>query len=253
LFKIVFDFLQNGLITHIEFPTWLNPMLVIIAMYIFCAVVGYLLGSINSAVLVSRLLYRQDIRKQGSGNAGLTNMMRVYGKKAAGLVLLGDVLKTVLSVAIAGFIAGFQYSFGFVLNPVLYIAAVACMLGHVYPVYFRFKGGKGVLCIAAAALVLSPIVFAVDIFMFIMMLLFTKYVSLASITAGFLYPLLLRGCWAMVGGKRLDGVIMLSAIFIALFILYCHRSNIRRLLDHTENKFSFKKKDKNQEHKEDTK
>ena len=162
----MFRILQNGLLANVLFSSEAVPMLILAA----CLVVSYLLGSINSALLVSRLVYGEDIRKKGSGNAGLTNTARVYGKKAAALVLLGDILKTAIALLITALFFGFHYYYSFSLNGFLYLSAVACILGHSYPVYFKFKGGKGVLCTAAAVLILAPAVFAVEILIFAIML-----------------------------------------------------------------------------------
>lgn len=241
IFSAIGNFLQNGLLfSGIEFSFNPFPLAVFI-----CIVISYLLGSINCAVLVSRMFYGEDIRTKGSGNAGLTNTMRVYGKHAGIYVLLGDILKTVLSIFITACVFGFQYAYSFALMPVLYLSAAACVIGHAYPVFFRFKGGKGVLCTAAAALVLSPLVFLIGIVIFLIVLFGTKYVSLASISVGFFYPILLNRLSALFGLSH-DMLTVLCTVFLGLFIIYCHRKNIRRLLDHCENKVSFGKKNKEQ-------
>lgn len=237
------DILQHGLLTKAVFHFDAAPILILLG----CLVVSYLLGSINSAVLVSRLFYKEDIRKKGSGNAGLTNTMRVYGKKAAALVLIGDILKTALAILFTALFFGFLYFRSFSLNPFLYLTAVACILGHSYPIYFKFKGGKGVLCTAVAVLILAPAVFAVEILIFAIMLLGFKYVSLASLTVAFFYPLLTDRMFRLILGGSPDMMILLATVFVGLFIFYTHRTNIRRLLDHCENKISFKKKDKGDE------
>ena len=232
--------LQNGLLANAVFSTEAAPMLILA----LCLFASYLLGSVNSAVVVSRLFYGEDIRKKGSGNAGLTNTARVYGKKAAACVLLGDVLKTALAILITALFFGFRYYYSFSLNGFLYLSAVACVLGHSYPLYFKFKGGKGVLCTAAAVLILCPAVFAVEILIFAIMLFGFKYVSLASLATAFFYPLLTDRMFRLFFGVSPDMMILLSCVFIGLFVFYTHRTNIRRLLDHCENKVSFKKKDK---------
>ena len=234
------DLLQNGLIPRIVFQSEGAPMLILLA----CLIASYLLGSINSAVLVSRVFYGEDIRKKGRGNAGLTNTMRVYGKKAGALVLLGDILKTAIAILITAIFFGFGYLRGFATDDFLYLSAVACVLGHSYPIYFKFKGGKGVLCTAAAVLILAPIVFAVELVIFALMLLGFKYVSLSSLAVAFFYPLLTDRLFRIILGAPPTMLILLCTIFIGLFIFYTHRTNIRRLLDHCENKVSFGKKDK---------
>ena len=233
--------LQNGILAGIAWP---SPVLMIAAIVLSALVVPYLLGSINSAVLVSRAFYHEDIREKGSGNAGLTNTHRVYGKKAAGLVLLGDVLKMVLSLLIVGLLFGMQYGpFAFSFNPFLYVAGTVCILGHVFPVYFKFKGGKGVLCTAAMVLTLSPLAFVALFLIFVLLLWVTRYVSASSVTVGLAYPFVLNRFMAFFCGATGDGLMTLLPVFIALLIVYCHRSNLSRLRNHTESKFSFKKKD----------
>ena len=242
----MFKLLQNGLLASIDFATEQNIKTAFLLALVGCMIVSYLLGSINSAVLVSRLFYGEDIRKKGSGNAGLTNTMRVYGKKAGALVLLGDILKTALAILISAVFFGFHYYFSFATGDVLYLSAVACVVGHTYPIYFKFKGGKGVLCTAAAVLILAPAVFAVEILIFAIMLFGFKYVSLSSLAVAFFYPLLTDRLFRLFFGVSPSLLILLSCIFIGLFIFYTHRTNIRRLLDHCENKVSFKKRDKSE-------
>ena len=229
--------MQNGILSSLSYPT---PALAILVPVLIALVVPYLLGSLNTAVVVSRLLYGEDVRQKGSGNAGLTNMLRVYGKKAALWVLLGDVLKMVLSLLFTGLFLGFQYGpYAFSLNPFLYLAGVACILGHIFPVYFRFKGGKGVLCTAAMVLVLSPFVFLFEILIFILLLVVTHYVSLSSLVVGLAYPLMLNRIMALFGYPVTDGMILLLSVLVGLLILYCHRSNIVRLKERRENRFYF--------------
>ena len=208
------------------------------------AVLGYLLGSINSAVLVSRTLYREDIRTKGSGNAGLTNMFRIYGKKAAGLTLLGDILKTVLAIVIAGLFCGFRYRAALSFSPMCWIAALACVIGHIKPVFHHFRGGKGVLCAATAILFLASPVFLVLFIAFILIVWATRYISLGSITVGAFLPLALQGymqAFIFSGDEKnfFDGGIVIFGVLFGLLIVICHRKNIGRLWRREENKFSF--------------
>ena len=214
-----------------------------VVFFLLSATVAYLLGSINSAILVSRALYRDDIRKHGSGNAGLTNMLRTYGGRAAIFTLLGDVLKAVLSIVFAGILLGFQYVGGISINDCLYVAGLFAVLGHIFPIYYGLRGGKGVLVTATVALILSPIPFVILFACFALILYFSKYVSLASITAGILYPIALQGYFMIVfPGAGTPGLLMLSSILIAILIVFCHRENIKRIGNRTERTFSFKKK-----------
>ncbi len=208
------------------------------------AIAGYLLGSINSAVLVSRTLYHKDIRTQGSGNAGLTNMFRIYGKRAAVFTLLGDILKTVLAIAVAGAFCGFRYRAALSFSPMCWIAALACVIGHIKPIFHRFHGGKGVLCAATAILFLASPVFLVLFAVFAVIVWATRYISLGSISVGAFLPLVLQGymqSFVFTGDEKdfFDGGIVLFGALFGLLIIICHRKNIGRLWRHEENKFSF--------------
>lgn len=196
--------------------------------FLLCMVCGYLLGSISTAIIVSTKKYGADIRGFGSGNAGLTNMKRVYGWGAAGYTLLGDVGKQVAAVAIGMFL-------GHV--PGAYIAGMFCIAGHILPCWYGFKGGKGVLTAATLILLLDPMVFAILLIVFMATLLLTRYVSLASIVAAFAYP---GAMFARYKGE--DPYSLLFAIVIGLFIIFMHRSNIKRLFNNQESKFTFKNK-----------
>ena len=211
------------------------------------AVAGYLLGSINSAVLVSRTLYHEDIRTQGSGNAGLTNMFRIYGKKAAVLTLLGDIMKTVLAIAVAGLFCGFRYRMALSFSPMCWIAALTCVIGHIKPIFHHFRGGKGVLCAATAVLFLVPPVFGALFAAFVLIVWATRYISLGSISVGAFLPLALQGymqAFVFTGDEKnyFDGGIVLFGVLFGLIIILCHRKNIGRLWRHEENKFSFHRK-----------
>lgn len=209
------------------------------AMLIFAVVLPYLLGSVNSAVVVSRLLYHDDVRNHGSGNAGTTNMLRTYGKGAALLTLLGDVLKTVLAVCIGSFTLAAAVGG--------WTAALFCMIGHIFPLYYRFHGGKGVLCTATAVAMLSPMAFLCAIFTFVVIVAFTKYVSLGSIFGGLMLPLFVNFENRINPyGSPVEAVV---SIAMALLILWCHRANMRRIQEGKESKLSFKSKKKDGESK----
>ena len=143
--------------------------------FIFASVViSYLLGSLSSAIIVSKALYKEDIRTHGSGNAGLTNMLRTYGGKAAVFTLVGDMLKTALAVLFTALLLGFEYKNGVSLNGYCYLSGLCAVLGHVFPIFYGFKGGKGVLVTATMALVLTPACFAVLITVFAIILIISK-------------------------------------------------------------------------------
>lgn len=187
------------------------------------AIAAYLLGSVNSAVIVSKCLYQKDIRTMGSGNAGLTNTLRVLGKKAAVLVLAGDVLKGVAAALTGRFLAG---------NAGAVCTLLFVVLGHMFPVYFGFRGGKGVLCGAAALVVISWKTGLCVLAVFLVLTVLTRYVSLGSLTAAALMPV---GIAVFVGGIPL--YLAVSGL-TSLLIIFMHRGNIRRLCEGTEPKLS---------------
>lgn len=200
--------------------------------------VAYLLGSINSAIIISKILYKEDIRTHGSGNAGLTNMLRTYGTKAAVLTLFGDMLKTALAIGMAFVIGGDSgYLGGVCINPLCYYAGMYAVLGHVFPVFYKFKGGKGVLVTATMALILCPKVFAALLIIFIIVVLISRYVSLGSIIVAILFPLAVYVDVVLVSPNS-SLLILIPALFLGIFVVWCHRSNIKRLKEGNEKKIS---------------
>lgn len=237
--------LNLGLISFIFQKTeWVDaPMWAIIPAMAVVIIAAYLLGSINSAIIISKLLYKEDIRTKGSGNAGMTNMHRNYGLGAAGLTLLGDLMKTVIAIAIAGLIFGFRYVGGVSVSDFCYVAGLAAVLGHIFPIYYGFKGGKGVLATATMALVLTPIEFAILILVFIVMVAFSRFVSLGSVSAAALYPVAISAHFSIAFTNIGMTPIMATAVIaLAVLIVWCHRSNLKRIGEGTENKLSFGKK-----------
>lgn len=212
-------------------------------LFMFLVLLGsYLLGSVNSAIIVSKALFRDDIRKHGSGNAGMTNMLRTYGKKAAVLTLIGDMMKTVLSVGMAGLFFGFQYIGGMSVNYVLYVAGLLAAIGHVFPCFYLFKGGKGVLVTATMGLILTPLVFLALFVVFVIAVALWRYISLGSVTVAVLYPVALDFYFKAVLHAQPSGPILLTSMLLAALIVWCHRENLKRITNRTENKFSFGKK-----------
>ena len=212
-------------------------------LFMFLVLLGsYLLGSVNSAIIVSRVLFGDDVRKHGSGNAGMTNMLRTYGKKAAALTLIGDMMKTVLSVGLAGLFFGFQYIGGMSVNYVLYVAGLLAAIGHVFPCFYLFKGGKGVLVTATMGLILTPLVFLALFVIFVIAVALWRYISLGSVTVAVLYPVALDFYFKAVLHAQPSGPILLTSMLLAALIVWCHRENLKRITNRTENKFSFGKK-----------
>ena len=208
---------------------------------------SYFLGSVNSAIIISKTLYHDDIRKHGSGNPGMTNMLRTYGLGGAGLTLLGDMLKVAISIFIAGVLFGFHYTAGISDHDgYCYVAGLFAVIGHIFPVYYKFKGGKGVLATATMALILSPVPFAILIALFILIVLASRYVSLGSVCAAVLYPVVVNAYFKVALSGKTPGLISLSTIIIALLVVWCHRGNLQRISDRTERKISIGGKKKNE-------
>lgn len=209
------------------------------ALLLFIATVGYFIGSINFAIVVTKLYINDDIRNYGSGNAGMTNVLRTVGKKAAVWVTIGDTLKGVLPVLAARFI--FQNSS--VVRPITaaYIVAFCTLFGHLFPVYYGFKGGKGVLTAAGAMAVVDPIAVGVLLIVFLVLVIASKMMSVGSVSVGILFPLVTFS----VQKYLLQHTVSLSNIIFSIGIggtlVYMHRSNIQRILNGTERKIGEKK------------
>jgi glycerol-3-phosphate acyltransferase PlsY len=209
--------------------------------------IPYVLGSLNFGIIISKLVFHDDIRNHGSGNAGSTNMLRTYGKGMAALTLAGDMLKGAFALLIGALLlnpmAGTTIDGVYVTNtPVdgIAIAALFVILGHIFPCFYRFKGGKGVATFAMVILATRPLIFLVLLVIFVIIVAGTRFVSLGSIIGALMFPILLN---------RLDtnypmGWFTLSSVIIAFLIIFMHRANIKRLLAGKESKISFGKKDK---------
>ena len=229
--------LQEGLYATVISPGATDMPIILLLPLLLC---GYLLGSLNSAVIVSRCLYHDDVRAHGSGNAGLTNMFRVYGKRAAAFTLLGDIFKAALAVFLGGFFFGFYYAQSLAFGYMGYITGFACVIGHIKPVFYHFRGGKGVLCTAVVVLILAPVVFAVLFLSFLLIVWLTRYISLGSVVVAGLFPIAMQGYMqTFLGQEKYDGALVLLAICFTVVIVFCHRQNLVRLWNHKENKFSF--------------
>ena len=209
-------------------------------------IIGYLLGSISVSVLLSKFVFKGDVRNFGSGNAGATNMARVYGAKGGVIVLLGDFLKAIIACILALLIAPSEYTEICILS-----VGVACLVGHAFPVFFGFKGGKGVTVGAAVALMIDWKALLFIFIVFVIVFIFTHIVSISSILSGVglivitLLFYLFNLCG--VGGNFFANFTvekMVLALFAGVFVIWLHRANIVRLLQGEEKKFAFKKKSK---------
>lgn len=205
---------------------------------ILAAAAAYLLGSVSFAVVVSKGLYHQDVRQFGSGNAGMTNILRTYGKKAAALTLAGDFLKGIAAVVIGRLIFA---AMGVTLFDGAYVGGLFAILGHLYPVYFGFRGGKGILTSIGIIAVINPLVFVGLLIIGLPLIFLTKIVSVGSLAGAVCYPILTLLVDSFQGGIRwLD---FSFSVVIALLVIWMHRANINRLLNGTENRFGGKKTD----------
>lgn len=236
------NILNNGLISLISAEGATYYVILALAV-LAAAAVSYLLGSVSSAIIVSKLMFKEDVRSHGSGNAGLTNMLRTYGKGAAALTLVGDMAKTALAVFFTALIFGFSYKNGISMSGYCYLAGLCAVLGHVYPIFYGFKGGKGVLVTASMALILCPAIFGALVLLFAIIVAISGFVSLGSIVVASLFPVCVCLYSYFLGGS----IPLLTAactIFLGAFIVWCHRSNIKRLRDGNEKKLSIGKKEK---------
>ena len=199
------------------------------------AAVAYFLGCFNGAVIVSKYILHNDIRNHGSGNAGLTNFHRVFGGGLTFVVILCDVVKAILAVVIGTLVIGTVT--GGWMGPVLgkYWAGLFCLLGHMFPCMFHFKGGKGILSGGTIALMLDWRVALVVWGGFLILAVLTKWVSLGSIWAGASFPF---ATWFVYH----DLFLLILSIIIGGLIVWKHRGNLKRILSGTESKFSLHKK-----------
>jgi glycerol-3-phosphate acyltransferase PlsY len=200
-------------------------------------VLAYLMGSFSSAVWIGKWFYNTDIRTQGSGNAGATNTIRVLGTKAGIIVMVIDVVKAWGAVMLARLFAGGNLSDAQLIDYQIVLGALA-VLGHVFPVFTGFKGGKGVASLVGVIIALySPFIFLFVLLWFALVFIITRYVSLASITASILFAIL-----AIFVFHEQNTYLIILAALIAIFIPITHHKNIKRLLKGEESKLTFRKK-----------
>ena len=215
-------FIGEYLSTH-TFPTLLPIILLMTLGFLLAAVAAYVLGSLNVGIILSTRVYKQDIRELGSKNAGATNMARVFGGKAGLFTILGEFLKTFLCVMIGRILFGTMGA---------YVSGLFAVLGQIFPLFYKFRGGKGVAATAAVMLFTNPVVFLVEFLVFVIIAGGTKFISLASIAAAFLYPVFLNS----LSGPGYHNLI---AIVIACLVFFRHKENMKRLWNKEERKFDF--------------
>ncbi len=215
-----------------EFPN-------VIIVYAITALVAYLIGSCNMAILISKYHKSSDIREHGSGNAGMTNMLRIFGRRAATWTFIGDFLKGAIVVFVAREIGkNLQMNLD-----LAYIASLFVMLGHIYPIYFKFRGGKGIATALGAMFVLNWIAFITIAIGIIPMVFIIKIVSAVCLCGASLYPVL-NFVVLFLQEKNFLGEVVpytVMSLLMALLVFYAHRENIKRLRNGTEPSFGRKK------------
>lgn len=204
---------------------------------ILVALIGYALGSISFSVIFTKKFAGFDLREKGSGNAGSTNALRTAGKKVGAITLICDILKGLVAILIAILIGNiFKYED---VASLVQIAAIAAIIGHTFPIFFGFKGGKGVATSLGVLLLVNWKIGLICLIFALILMAVTKIVSIGSIAAAILFPVLVL----FIGdGFIVEGNYFVFSIILALIVIFNHRSNIKKLANGTENKLSFKKK-----------
>ena len=208
--------------------------------------IAYVVGSTPTSIIVSRLKYKEDIREHGSGNAGATNVFRTFGWKPALFVTVIDVFKGWLPSYVAGNLNSETILFASNPDALMIIAGFAAVLGHTYTVFAGFKGGKGVGTLAGMLIALFPIALPICLLVFIITLISTGIVSLGSMLAASALPVTLYIVEGINADIQVSLTLRLFSLLIPLFVIFTHRSNIKRMMEGTENRFEkariFKKK-----------
>ena len=204
--------------------------------YLYAAVAAYFCGCFNGALFTSRLFFHDDVRTHGSGNAGSTNMLRNYGKLPAVATILGDMAKVAVAILLVRLLVGNEL---YAQQPIFIksFAGLFCVLGHIFPCFFRFKGGKGVATCGGMVFMIDWRIALILLAVFFVAVLITKWVSLGSILMAILYPVLMGLFYKSVP------ITLISVVFAAI-VLVAHRENIKRILNGTESKITVGGKNK---------
>lgn len=198
---------------------------------IICAIVAYLLGSLNGGIMVIQLLNNADIRESGSGNAGFTNVKRVYGTKCAAIVCVVDIVKTIIACGVGGFIISHFTENSYMAGALL--CGLFAQIGHIFPVYYGFKGGKGFICGMTTVFIADPLILLASFAVLTAVTLISKYVSLGSLSATLSYAVM------FIIFHNNDTAAYLIAIALAVVVFISHRENIKRLINKSERKTYF--------------
>lgn len=211
------------------------------AAYIIVAIIAYLIGSINFSIIISKKLAGFDVRQKGSGNAGTTNVLRSVGKKAALITLICDILKGVVAIGIALLVGNIVQNVDKAL--LVQLAGIFVVVGHTFPIFFGFKGGKGVATALGVLLVTNWQIGLICLVFALVLMALTRIVALGSIAAAILFPVL---CFFitnnyLVGDSSTRMSYLVFGIIMAVIVIFNHRSNIQRMASGKENRLIFKK------------
>ena len=205
------------------------------AAYIIIAIIAYLLGSISFSVIISKKMAGFDVRDKGSKNAGSTNVLRTVGKKAAILTLIGDCLKGIVAILIAFVVGKIRQELDGAL--LVQLAGIFVVVGHTFPIFFKFKGGKGVATSLGVLLLTNWQIGLICLVFALVLMALTRFVSLGSVAAAVLFPVLTI---FITNNYLVPGNYIIFGIILAVLVIFNHRENIKRLLEGKENKLSFK-------------
>ncbi len=209
------------------------------AIYILVAIIAYAIGSINFSVLISRKMAGFDVREKGSGNAGTTNMLRAIGIKAAIITLICDILKGVLAILVAFVIGKMTQTADKAL--LIQLAGILVVVGHTFPIFFEFRGGKGIATALGVLLITNWRIGLICLVFAVILIAITRMVSVGSMSAAILFPVLTLfigdNFIVAQGGFKY----FVYSLILAGFVIFNHRENIKRIMNGTENKISFKK------------
>lgn len=210
--------------------------------YIIMAIIAYCIGSLNISIFISKKMGGFDLREKGSNSTGATNVLRTLGKKAAAITLLFDIAKGIVAIAISMIIGNIVE--GTNKELLLQIAGIAAVIGHTFPIFFGFKGGKGVATSLGILLMSNWKIGLICLVFALVLMALTRMVSLGSCGAAILFPVLtlfINDSYTVLTEGKRGSTYLIYSVILAIIVLYNHRSNIQRLLNGTENKLSFKK------------
>ncbi len=210
------------------------------ATYIIVAIIAYLIGSVSFSVIISKKMAGFDVREKGSGNAGSTNVLRTVGKKAAVITLLCDILKGVVAILLALLAGVIMKDLDKAL--LVQLAGVFVIIGHTFPVFFKFKGGKGIATSLGVLLMINWQIGLICLVFALLLMILTRMVSVGSIAAAVLFPVLVLFIGQnYIVSESSNWSYLIFSIVIAILVIFNHRANLKRIFTGTENKISFKK------------